>query len=75
VAKRLKSKFAIMAVVPAWFLWITVTSAIIWFMVVVMPTSVQKTPGAGYTVAAIMIAMLILNFMFIWDFVRMRKKD
>ena len=75
VAKRLKSKFAIMAVIPAWFLWITVTSAIIWFMVVVMPTSVQKTPGAGYTVAAIMIAMLILNFMFIWDFVRMRKKD
>jgi carbon starvation protein len=73
VAKRLKSKFAIMATIPAFLLWITVTSAIIWFMVVIMPDSITKNPAQGWTVQAIMAAMLILNLLFIWDFIRLRK--
>ncbi|HRT27468.1 MAG TPA: carbon starvation CstA 5TM domain-containing protein, partial [Syntrophales bacterium] len=74
VAKKLKSKFAIVAVVPAWFLWVTVTCAIVWFMIVVMPANIAKAPGQGWTVQAIMAIMLILNFIFIWDFIKSRKK-
>lgn len=73
VAKKLKSKFAVMAVVPAYFLWVTVTSAIIWFMIVVMPANIAKAPGQGWTVMAIMAIMLILNLTFIYDFIKMRK--
>jgi carbon starvation protein len=74
VAKKLKSKFAIMAIVPAWFLWFTVTCAIIWFMIVVMPANIAKAPGQGWTVQIIMGIMLILNLIFIWDFIKTRKK-
>ena len=74
VAKKLKSKFAIMAIVPAWFLWFTVTAAIIWFMIVVMPANIAKAPGQGWTVQIIMGIMLILNCLFIWDFFKMGRK-
>lgn len=74
VAKKLKSKFAIMATIPAWLLWFTVTAAIIWFMVVVMPANIAKAPGQGWTVQIIMGIMLLLNCLFIWDFFKMGKK-
>jgi len=74
VAKKLKSKFAIMAVAPAWLLWITVTCAIIWFMSVVMPGAIAKAAGPGWTVQIILGIMLLLNVLFIVDFVKMRKK-
>lgn len=74
VAKRLKSKFAIMAIIPAWFLWFTVTAAIVWFMVVVMPANIAKAPGQGWTVQIIMGIMLLLNCLFIWDFFKMGRK-
>ncbi|MFA7464752.1 MAG: carbon starvation CstA 5TM domain-containing protein, partial [Syntrophales bacterium] len=74
VAKKLKSRFAVMAIVPAWFLWVTVTAAIIWFMIVVMPANIAKAPGQGWTVQIIMGIMLLLNFLFIVDFVKMGRE-
>jgi len=74
VAKKMKSKFTVMAVAPAWVLWVTVTFAIIWFMSVVMPGAIAKAPGQGWTVQIIMGIMLLLNVLFIVDFVKMRKK-
>ncbi|HOD98162.1 MAG TPA: carbon starvation protein A [Syntrophales bacterium] len=75
VAKRMKSQFAIMAVVPAWFLWFTVTCAILWFMAVVMPGAIAKAAGPGWTIQIIMGIMVILNFLFIYDFTKSRKSD
>jgi carbon starvation protein len=75
VSQKMKSKFSIMAVVPAWLLWITVTAAIIWFMSVVMPGAIAKNPGQGWTVQIIMGIMLILNILFIVDFAKSRKKS
>jgi carbon starvation protein len=69
-AKKLKSKFANAAVIPAWILWVTVTAAILWFIIVVQPGAVAKTPVPGWTVMIILIVMLILNFLFVWDFVK-----
>ena len=74
VSKKLKSNFAVMATVPAWFLWVTVTAANIWFMWVVMPGSIAKQPGPGWTVQVIMGIMLVLNILFIVDFVKSGKK-
>ncbi len=74
VAKKMKSKFAVMAIAPAWVLWLTVTFAIIWFMWVVMPGAIAKAAGQGWTVQIIMGIMLILNVLFIVDFIKMRKK-
>jgi len=75
VAKRLKSKFAVMATIPALLLWVTVTSAIIWFMIVIMPDAITKNPAQGWTVQAIMAAMLVLNVIFVWDFLKLRKTE
>jgi len=73
-AKKLKSKFAVMAVAPAWFLWLTVTCAIVWFMAVVMPGAIAKAAGPGWTVQIIMGIMLLLNVLFIVDFIKSRKR-
>ncbi len=73
VAKKLKSSFSSVAVIPAWILWVTVTSAIIWFMIVVQPGAIAAKPGPGWTVMVILAIMLILNFVFIVDFVKSGK--
>ncbi len=74
VSKKLQSKAAAMAVIPAYFLWITVTAAIIWFMATVLPGTIAKTPSTGITVMIIEAIMLIMNIIFIIDFVKNYKK-
>jgi len=69
-AKKLKSSFANAAVIPAWILWVTVTAAILWFIIVVQPGAIAAKPGPGWTVMVILCVMLILNFVFIWDFIK-----
>ncbi len=69
-AKKLKSNFANSAVIPAWLLWITVTAAILWFVVVVQPGAIASKPVSGWTVMVILCVMLVLNFLFIWDFIK-----
>ncbi len=71
VTKRLKSK-ATIALIPAYALWITVTAAIVWFSAVVLPGSIQNNPATGITVLVIEVIMLIMNFVFIIDFVKTR---
>lgn len=71
VMKRLKAK-ATLALVPALALWVTVTAAMIWFCVVVLPVTIKKSPATGFTVLGIEIAMLVLNTFFIVDFFRSR---
>ncbi len=70
VAKRLKSNFVNAAVIPAWILWITVTAGITWFIAVVQPTAIAAKPGPGWAVMIICIVMFLLNFIFIYDFIK-----
>ena len=70
VAKKMKSSFASIAVVPAWLLWITVTAAIIWFIFNVQVGAIAKKPGPGWTVMVLLVVMFILNFVFIFDFIK-----
>jgi carbon starvation protein len=70
VAKKLKSSFANAAVIPAVILWITVATALVWFIIAVQPAAIAAKPGPGWTVMVILVVMLILNVVFFVDFVR-----
>ncbi len=70
VAKRMKSKFANIAVVPAWLLWITVTAGIVWFIFSVQIGAIAKNPGPGWTIMVLLVVMFLLNFVFIYDFIK-----
>ena len=74
VFAKMRSKFHAAAVIPALLLWVTVTAAIIWFLIVVMPGSIEKKAVPGWTVTVILVVMLIMNFIFIADFWRSYKK-
>ena len=74
VAKRLKSKASLLVMIPAIILWITVTAGFIWFSVVILPGTINKTPLTGITVLVIEIIMLLMNFVFIFDFIKSYKK-
>lgn len=74
VSKRLKRK-ATLVVVPAVLLWLTVTAAVIWFSVVVLPVTIKAKPATGITVLIIEIVMLALNAFFIIDFFRTRNTE
>lgn len=71
-AKKLKSGFASVAVYPAWALWVTVTAAILWFIIFVQPGAIAAKPLPGWTVMIIVCVMLILNFLFFWEFIKSR---
>jgi carbon starvation protein len=70
VAKKMKSRFANMAVIPAWLLWITVTAAIVWFIFNVQIGAIAKKPGPGWTIMVLLVVMFVLNFVFIYDFIK-----
>lgn len=74
VAKRLKSKSTGIVLVPAYFLWITVTAAIIWFTVFILPGTMKTAPATGIIVFVIEVIMLVMNFIFIADFLKTFKK-
>ena len=74
VMKRQKAKNANIVLIPAYLLWITVTAAIIWFSVVVLPGTIEANPTTGIVVLIIEIVMLIMNFVFIIDFLKNKNK-
>ncbi len=53
---------------PAMFLWITVTIAMIWYLIKVIPVFMAKSPVQAYVLAIMMVVMLALNFMLVYDF-------
>ena len=69
-AKKLKSNFSSAAVIPAWLLWITVTCGILWFIIVIQPGAIAAKPVPGWTIMVLLCVMLLLNFLFIWDFIK-----
>ena len=59
-------KWSWAVLIPAVFLWITVTFALLWFLVVVVP----GIPAAGtkYGVGFITLVGILLNFLLVFDF-------
>jgi len=73
VKKKLDPKYTMVVLVPAIFLWVTVTAALIWYEIVIIPTffrDMAKTMNVitGSVVGGITLFMLILNFTMIFGF-------
>ncbi|MBN1557825.1 MAG: carbon starvation protein A [Lentisphaerae bacterium] len=59
-----------LALIPALLLWVTVTAAIVWFSLAVLPGTVRANPATGLTVLGIEIVMFGMNLYFMADFAR-----
>ena len=70
VATKLRSKFANVAVIPALLLWVTVTAAIVWFIVAVQPGAIAEKPISGWASMVFLAILLVLNIVFIRDFIK-----
>ncbi|MCX7024834.1 MAG: carbon starvation protein A [Spirochaetes bacterium] len=75
VKKKLNPKYTMIVLVPAVFLWVTVTAALIWYEIVIIPVffrDMAKVPNliTGSVVGAITLFMLILNFTMIAGFLK-----
>lgn len=75
VKKKLDPRYTLTVLIPAIFLWITVTVALIWYEIVIIPTffvDMAKTMSVitGGVVGAITLFMLILNFSMIRSFLK-----
>ena len=65
---RIQKQRGLNALIPALFLWITVSVAMIWYMFVCVPSFMKTSPIQAYIIGGIIIAMLILNILLIYDF-------
>ncbi len=65
---RIQKKPSWPVLIPAMFLWLTVTLAMIWYIIKIIPIFIGKNPFQGYVLAAIMVVMLILNLILVYDF-------
>lgn len=59
-------KWSWAVLIPALFLWITVTLALLWFLVTVVPGI--GDPLTKYSVGLITLVGVLLNFLLAWDF-------
>ena len=65
-------KWSWAVLIPALFLWITVTLALLWFLIVVVP-GIGKV-GTRYAVGFITLVGILLNFLLVFDFWNAWKK-
>lgn len=75
VKKKLNPAYTMTVLIPALFLWVTVTAGILWYEVAIVPTffaagANAKSVITGVTVGAINIFMLVLNFIMFAAFLR-----
>ncbi|AEJ19793.1 carbon starvation protein A [Gracilinema caldarium] len=73
VKNKLNPKYTNVVLIPAIFLWVTVTVALVWYEIVVVPTFFVKMEDTmkvitGSVVGTINVIMLILNFVMIVSF-------
>ena len=75
VKKKLNPQYTLAVLIPAIFLWVTVTCALVWYLAFVVPTFLVATAKAATkttgTIVGIMTAiMLVLNFVMIGGFLK-----
>lgn len=59
--------------IPASFLWITVTLAMVWYLFIAVPTFMAKSPLQAYALGTMIVIMLLLNLLLIYDFFKPKK--
>ncbi|MBN2873865.1 MAG: carbon starvation protein A [Spirochaetales bacterium] len=75
VNKKLDPKYTMAVLVPAIFLWVTVSAALIWYEIFVIPTFFKDMAQiskviTGATVGGITLFMLVLNFIIFFGFLK-----
>ncbi len=65
---RVQKKQGAAVLVPALFLWITVSAALIWYVLKAVPVYVGKNPVQGWIIGAVVVIMLLLNLVLIFDY-------
>ncbi len=65
---RVQRSRGAMVVVPALFLWFTVTSALVWYLYKAIPVFMHKSPVRAYVLGGFVLIMLLLNLILIFDF-------
>lgn len=75
VKRKLNPKYASAVLIPSILLWITVTCALVWYEIIIIPTFFKdmanvKNVITGGTVGAITLFMLVLNFVMISSFMK-----
>ncbi len=70
VTKTLGNAGALNVLIPALFLWVTVTVALIWYMFVAIPAFMESNPIQAVILGIIMTLMILLNLLLIMDFFR-----
>jgi len=75
VKKKMNPQYTLAVLIPAVFLWVTVTLALIWYEIVIIPTFYKDMTKinnviTGSVVGAITLFMLILNFGIIAGFLK-----
>lgn len=68
--KRVQKTQTYFILIPALFLWITITSALIWYLCVPVVSFFNHAPFQATLLGTITIVMLILNIVLIYDFYR-----
>jgi carbon starvation protein len=75
VKKKLNPKYTLAVLIPAIFLWVTVTAALVWYEIAVIPVFFRDMSKAasvttGSIVGIITLIMLIMNFSMIGGFMK-----
>ncbi len=65
---RVQKSSGFMVVVPALLLWVTVSCALVWFLVKAIPVFLAKSPTRAYVLGAFVVIMLLLNLILIIDY-------
>lgn len=76
VVKELRAPFAMAVLVPALALWLTVTAALLWYLVFAIPEFASRSMAQAVVLGVVVAIMVILNLLLLVDFtVRMLRKD
>lgn len=68
VTKTLGNARALNVLIPALFLWVTVTVALVWYMIVAIPAFMTTNPLQAIILGIIIGVMILLNLLLIVDF-------
>ncbi len=74
-AIRVKKVRGLNILIPALFLWLTVTLAVLWYLLNAVPVFYQKSPAQALVLGAMTVVMLALNLLLIYDFFRPETRE
>ncbi len=72
---KVQKRQGVMVVLPAMFLWVTVTAALVWYLVIAVPTFLKKSPLQAYALGLVVVIMLVLNLILLFDYLTTKGEE